>query len=149
MPEWRPGILEGLLKEIEVVGQANLKAGLLKIAAAIEAKAKDELGKTSHVYGTPSPAPSGGPPSLISGTGRRSIGHQYLHEGIETIVRVGTVAGVFPPKREGKKASSKYLKYQETLPEFNHPFLKPSFLSVVQTEGVATWMAAFRVWPRI
>lgn len=149
MPEWRPGILEGLLAEIAVVGQANLRAGLYKIAAAIEAKAKADLSLTSHPYGTLSPAPAGGPPSLISGTGRRSIGHEYVREGLETIMKVGTHAGVFPPARQGPTPSSKYLWYQETLDEFDHPFLKPAFISVVHTKGVATWMEAFRVWPRL
>lgn len=147
MPEWRPGILEGLLAEIGVVGQASLRAGLYKIAASVEAKAKAALSETSHQYGTPSPAPSGGPPSLVSGAGRRSIGHQYVREGIETVMRVGTMAGVFSP--HGNTPTSKYLLYQETLGEFDHPFLKPAFLSVVRTEGVAVWLAAFRSWPRI
>lgn len=166
MPEWRPGILEGLLAEIGTTGQASLRAGLYKIAAAIEAKAKAELALTTHPYGTPSPAPSGGPPSLVTGTGRRSITHEYVSEGVETIMKVGTAANVFPPAlastvgsssraargtagSRGKTPSSKYLYYQEKVPKFNHPFLVPSFIHVVHTEGVATWMAAFRIWPRL
>jgi hypothetical protein len=39
--------------------------------------------------------------------------------------------------------------YQEKQPQFNHPFLKPSFYSVISTSGVAMWMEAFRVWPRL
>jgi hypothetical protein len=148
MPEWRPGVLESLLADIGTVGQVSLRAGLLKIAAAIEAKAKDELGKTTHAYGTPSPAEHGGPPSLISGTGRRSITHQYVKEGIETIMKVGTAAGVYP-SYNGRTPSSKYLYYQETDSDFDHPFLVPSFVHVVHTQGVATWLAAFRIWPRL
>lgn len=147
MPEWRPGVLEALLADINVVGQAGLRAGLYKIAASVEAKAKAKLSETSHQYGTPSPAPQGGPPALVSGAGRRSIGHQYIREGIETVMRVGTMAGVYGPR--SNTPSSKYLNYQETLGQFDHPFLKPAFLEVIQTEGVAVWLAAFRVWPRI
>jgi hypothetical protein len=148
VPEWRPGVLEGLLKAIGTTGQASLRAGLFKIAAAIEAKAKAELSLTSHQFGTKSPAPSGGPPSLISGTGRRSITHQYVKEGIETIMKVGTAANVYP-RYNGRTPSSRYLYYQETDPEFDHPFLEPSFLSIIHEKGVATWMEAFRVWPRL
>jgi hypothetical protein len=166
VPEWRPGVLEGLLAEIETVGQANLRAGLLKIAASVEAAAKADLALTTHPYGTPSPAPKGGPPSLVTGTGRRSIGHQFVREGIETVVKIGTLANVYPPAQvstvggrsrqargsggdKGKTPSSKYLLYQETHSQFDHPFLKPAFLRVVSTEGVAVWMTAFRVWPRL
>lgn len=166
MPEWRPGILEGLLAEIGTTGQESLRAGLYKIAAAIETKAKAELSKTSHPYGTPSPAPAGGPPSLVTGTGRRSITHEYVREGIETIMKVGTAANVYRPAQlarvgnrsraaagsrgtETGKPSSKYLWYQEKLSEFDHPFLVPSFIQVVSTDGVAIWMAAFRLWPRL
>ena len=130
-----------------MAGQAQLRWGLYKITASVEAKAKAKLSETSHKYGTPSPAPSGGPPSLVSGAGRRSIGHQYIREGIETVMRVGTMTGVFSP--HSNTSSSKYLNYQETLGQFNHPFLRPAFLEVVSTEGVAVWLAAFRIWPRI
>ena len=150
MPEWRPGVLEGLLADIEKAGQANLRAGLLKIAAAIEAKAKAELTRSSHPYGTPTPAGRGQPPALVSGTGRRSIGHEYVRQGIETVMKVGTHANVFPP-RHGKTdtPSSKYLWYQEKLDRFNHPFLLPSYHHVVSTQGVTSWLEAFRIWPRI
>jgi hypothetical protein len=150
MPEWAPGVLEGLLAKIGTTGEANLRAGLLKIAAAIEAKAKADLALSSHPYGTPSPASKGGPPSLVSGTGRRSIGHQATVQGIEQVVKVGTLAGVYPPRR-GKTStpSSKYLLYQETLSRFDHPFLVPAYRHVVATEGVGIWLSAFRTWPRI
>lgn len=166
MPEWRPGVLEGLLAEIGVVGQASLRSGLFKIAAAVEAKTKAALSETTHPYGTPSPARRGGPPSLVSGTGRRSIGHEYFREGMETVIKIGTMAGYYPPAQvsqvgnrsrqaagtganRGKTPSSKYLMYQEKESQFNHPFLKPSYYSVVSTEGVAVWMTAFRIWPRL
>lgn len=159
MPEWRPGVLAGLLAETTAAGKAGQRRGLLLIAAAIEAKAKAELAKTSHRYGTPSPAPRGGPPSLISGTGRRSITHQEISTAIETILKVGTAAGVFPPKRGNAKTttpSSKYLYYQEkghpphTSVPFNHPFLMPSYKAVVGEIGVSTWWAgAFGRWPRL
>lgn len=150
MPEWRPGVLEVLLKEITAVGRANFRAGGLLIAAAIEAKAKAELGRSSHPYGTPSPASRGGPPALVSGAGRRSIGHQYM-PGVEPDIKIGTLTGVYPP-RHGKSttttATSKYLLYQETLSRFDHPFLKPAFDAVVVGQ-VAIWLESFRAWPRI
>ena len=152
MPEWRPGVLAGLLKEIDAAGRANQRKGLLLIAAAIEAKAKAELSKSSHPYGTPSPAAKGGAPSLVTGTGRRSIGHQYLPTAAEAIVKVGTIAGVYPPRHGKSKTltpSSKYLWYQETLPRFDHPFLKPSFVSVVHEKSVAIWLESFRTFPRL
>lgn len=146
MPEWAPGVLGKLLTEIEVTGQAHFRAGLLKIAAAVEAKTKTELGRSSHTRGTPSPASRGGPPALVSGTGRRSIGHQYM-AGVDPQVRIGTIAGVYPPS--GKTPSSQYLKYQETLSRFNHPFLVPSFRAVIKDESVTLWLEAFRAWPKI
>ena len=152
MPEWRPGILEGLLRDIEATGQAHLREGLYLIAAAIEAQAKAALGKASHPYDTPTPAVRGGPPAMVTGTGRRSIGHQYLREGVDTEMRVGTHANVYPPRRGHEKkvtASSKYLWYQETLDRFNHPFLRPAFNQVVDRDGVRVWLAAFQIWPRI
>jgi hypothetical protein len=161
MPEWKPGVLAGLLKEIDTAGRAGQRAGMLKIAAAIEALAKAKLSETSHRAGTPSPASKGGPPSLVTGTGRRSIGHQYIPGLDEAIVKVGTIAGVFPPKPRAKKgagrhpasspptASSKYLLYQETLARFNHPFLKPAFDTIVGEQAVKIWLSSFRKWPKL
>jgi hypothetical protein len=168
MPEWRPGVLGGLLKEIEAAGRANQRKGLLLIANAIEAKAKAELGKTSHSFGTPSPASKGQAPALVTGTGRRSMGHQYMPSTAEITVRVGTLAGVFPPANlsrtnkggrsraasgttssRGKTPSSKYLWYQETVPHFDHPFLVPSFKAVVHEDSVRIWLESFRRFPRL
>lgn len=152
MPEWRPGVLEALLREIKVTGTVSLRTGMTRIAEAIEAMAKSKLGLTSHSYGTPSPAPSGGPPSLVTGTGRRSIAHQYLSLAGVIEMRIGTAAGVY--SRTGSTPSSKYLMYQEkgnhpyTGKPFNHPFLKPSFDQVV-TKQVEIWLESFRRWPRI
>lgn len=171
MPEWRPGVLAGLLAETTAAGKAGQRRGLLLIAAAIEAKAKAELAKTSHRYGTPSPAPRGAPPSLVTGTGRRSIGHQYIP--LETIVKVGTIANVYPPAStsttgkgsrsrqtsgtgasRGKTASSKYLLYQEkghpphSGKPFDHPFLMPSYKSVLADDAVTIWLKSF-TWPRL
>lgn len=167
MPEWKPGVLAGLLREIETTGQAHLREGMLKIAAAVEAKAKAELSETSHRYGTPTPAGRGAPPALVTGTGRRSIGHQYL-PGTVPDVKIGTLAGVYPPKEKsttgrgtrsraksgttgsrGSTPSSKYLMYQETLERFNHPFLVPAFRHVVAEDAVRIWLASFRIWPRL
>lgn len=168
MPEWAPGVLAGLLKEIGNTGRVHQRAGLLKIAAAIEALAKAKLGQTSHQAGTPSPASRGGPPSLVTGTGRRSIGHESVISLDEILVKVGTLAGIFPPAvtahtskgtrsrqsagtggKRGTTASSKYLLYQETLERFGHPFLKPAYLQVVKEDSVAIWLSSFRTWPKI
>jgi hypothetical protein len=148
MPEWRPGEIAMRLKEIEAKGKLNQRKGLLLIAAAIEAEAKAALSKTSHPYGTPSPAPQGGPPALVTGTGRRSIGHESVPGGI---IKVGTAVNVFPPSRPSKRGSggnrtpsSKYLLYQETLSKFGHPFLKPAFLKVIREKSVEIWLKSFR-----
>lgn len=166
MPEWKPGVLAELLTEIGAAGRASQRAGLLKIALAVEAKAKDELGKQSHRYGTPTPAGRGQPPALVTGTGRRSIGHEYIADLVEPMVRVGTIANVFPPAvrsstgsgsrsrasagttgTRGKTASSKYLLYQETL--LDHAFLKPSLDAVIAEDAVRIWLESFTKWPRL
>jgi hypothetical protein len=160
MPEWRPGVLAGLLGEIEVTGRADLTRGLLLIAAAVEAETKNALGQSSHAAGTPSPAGKGGPPSLVSGTLRRSIGHQEMLDAFSPQVRVGTVANVYPPTRARKTSrkthgrggatpSSMYGLYQETLGRFDHPFLVPSFNKVVGESAVSMWLQAFATWPRL
>jgi hypothetical protein len=62
------------------------------------------------------------------------------------------LAGVYPPRQAGQKtvtASSKYMFYQETLARFDHPFLLPSFESVVREKAVAIWLKSFRTWPRM
>lgn len=146
MPEWRPGELAAALEKVTVKGEANFRAGLLKIASAVEAKAKTELGRTTHAHGTPSPAPKGGPPSLVSGTGRRSVGHE-ISGLLDPVVKIGTIGGVTGPY--SRTPSSKYLMYQETLARFNHPFLKPSFESVIKVDAVRLWLEAFHSWPRL
>lgn len=167
MPAWGPGVLSGLLAETANAGRAGQRKGLLTITASIEAMAKAKLGETSHRYGTRSPAQKGGPPSLVSGTGRRSIGHDYVTSVEEAVVKIGTAAGVFPPAQtsstgkgtrsrakagttgsRGTTPSSKYLLYQETVGKFDHPFLKPSYDAVVTETSVAVWLSSF-TWPKI
>jgi phage gpG-like protein len=46
---------------------------LTRAAHHLEAQVKVELSRTSHPRGTPTPSPPGSPPSLISGTLRRSV----------------------------------------------------------------------------
>ncbi len=155
MPEWKPGVLAGLLVGIEAAGLRNQRKGLGLITAAVEAKAKAELSRTSHRGGTRSPAAAGAPPALVTGTGRRSIGHQYVAEGAEPTIRIGTIANIFPPAASstngsrGSTPSSQYLYWQETLKRFDHPFLLPSFHSVVRQDAAAIWLRSFRSWPRI
>ena len=145
MPEWSPMLLARRLTEVAAAGVLNAETGLGLVAAAIEAKAKESLAQTTHTRGTPSPARRGGPPSLVTGTGRRSIGQEQVHglEGLE--IKVGTQGGVFPP--DGKTPSSKYLWYQETLGRFDHPFLQPAFDAVVRAEAMTKILSAFR-WPK-
>ena len=52
---------------------AATRTAVAKGAHTIEAKAKDELTSSSHPKGTPTPASPGEPPSLITGTLRRSV----------------------------------------------------------------------------
>jgi phage gpG-like protein len=49
------------------------REAVAKGAHTIEAKAKDELATSSHPKGTPTPSQPGEPPSLISGSLRRSV----------------------------------------------------------------------------
>lgn len=168
MPEWGPGVLPGLLKAIGNTGRLNQRAGLLKIAAAVEAATKASLSETSHPYGTKSPARKGGPPSLVTGTGRRSIGHETESTLDETRVKVGTQKGVYPPASKsgtgkgsrsrqsagtgssrGSTPSSEYLLLQETADRFKHPFLVPAYLSVVREQSTAIWLSSFGKWPKI
>lgn len=153
MPEWAPGVLADRLAKVTVLGEKNLTKGLYLIAVAVEAKAKAELSRTSHPYGTPSPAAHGSPPALVSGTGRRSIGHEYMPVGFaHQVMKIGTIAGVYPPRfrpggpRRRSTPSSRYLWYQENLPRFDHPFLRPAFESVIHDDSVRLWLTAFRAW---
>lgn len=151
MPEWAPGVLAALLADIERRGRANQRRGLLLIAAAVEANAKAKLTQRTHRAGTQSPAGKGQPPALVTGTGRRSIGHEYIASLIEPVVKVGTIANIYPPTRTatgGRTPSSKYLLYQEKLPRFQHPFLLPAYHEVVAGQ-VKYWLESFRDWPRI
>ena len=53
--------------------EAATPAGLARAAHHLEGAIKTELSRTSHPPGTPTPSPPGSPPSLVTGTLRRSI----------------------------------------------------------------------------
>jgi hypothetical protein len=67
---------EAMMTELEaIVGKVvgATPQGLANAAHHLEASIKLELSRTSHPPGTPTPSPPGSPPSLITGTLRRSI----------------------------------------------------------------------------
>jgi len=53
--------------------QAGTRKAVARGAHLIEAYAKLELTRSSHPPGTPTPSPPGAPPSLVTGSLRRSI----------------------------------------------------------------------------
>jgi phage gpG-like protein len=61
--------LEGITTKVV----AATPEGLAKAAHLLEGAIKIELSRTSHPPGTPTPSPPGSPPSLVTGTLRRSI----------------------------------------------------------------------------
>jgi phage gpG-like protein len=67
---------EAMMAALRGIG-ANVVAatphGLSNAAHHLEAQIKMELSRTSHPPGTPTPSPPGSPPSLVTGTLRRSI----------------------------------------------------------------------------
>jgi hypothetical protein len=141
--EIRPGVFGALFARLAAKSEAAGPMMLTPLALAMERQAKLNLGKSSHPYGTRTPAFKGGPPAMISGTGRRSITHTRparVGEGWE--VRVGPGAGFYPPYGHGKRTpSSKYLYYLET---GEYPFLGPAFDTVTATTtvgAIAGWIA--------
>ena len=154
MPELRPGIIRALLGQVSAVAEENTRRALTATALAIERETKLNLGKSSHRRNTPTPAHPGGPPSLISGTLRRSVTHTQV---VRTFggweCKVGLASGVFPPYGKGKRtASSRYGFLLETSGLRNgagYPFLMPAFKLVApRVRGIS--MEFFKgPWPHI
>jgi hypothetical protein len=147
--EIRPGVFGALFGRLAAKSEAAGPMMLTPLALAIERQAKLNLGQSSHPYGTPTPAFAGGPPAMISGTGRRSITHtRPTPTGGGWESRVGVATGFYPPYGRGKRTpSSKYLYYLETGNTRNgaaYPFLIPAFDTVVHSTSsaaIARWIA--------
>ena len=150
MAELRPGMFRDLFARQVIHAQAATTAGLIALALDIERETKTALGRTSHRYGTRTPARPGGPPALISGTLRRSITHTRptpVPGGVE--VRVGVGSGFHPtyPGRRASTSSSRYGLYLETglRNGTTYPFLLPAADKVFRTSQVAArFRAAWR-----
>ena len=141
VPVWEPGYLTARFAAIEGSASLRARSGLAELARAIESGAKAELSKTTHPYGKPTAASPGSPPSLVSGTLRRSVTHSavaMVGPG-EWETKVGTGAGFYPPVHHTFRArraaahantpSSQYGKYLETglRNGATYPWLKPVF----------------------
>jgi hypothetical protein len=151
--ELRPRVFEALFTRLAARSAAAGAAALTSLALAIEREAKLNLGKSSHRYGTRSPASVGGPPALISGTLRRSVTHSKpVVTEIGAEVRVGLAVGFYPPYGKGRKTpANKYGYYLETGqlhrgrqhgPSGAYPFLHPAFRKVVAGGDVGRFVAA-------
>lgn len=144
--ELRPGVFEALFTRLTARTAAAGAAALTSLALAVEREAKANLGRSSHPYGTRTPATPGGPPSLISGTLRRSVTHTrptVTAAGAE--VRVGVAAGFYPRYGRGKRtSSSRYGLYLETglRGGQTYPFLRPAFRKVAASGDVGRFVAA-------
>jgi phage gpG-like protein len=109
------GVEGAIAKLVELGGRGPVIADLAVAAmsAVLERAVKDELSRSSHSRGTPTPAASGGPPSTVTGNLGRSVVVQVLGDGH---ARVG--------------ASASYARVQElgggnNLPA--RPYLRPAY----------------------
>lgn len=136
--ELKPGMFARLFAEVAAEGQMRARQALTMAALAVERAAKEEvLRGGTHKYGTKTPATSGGPPALISGTLRRSITHTPLvPDGIGWMTKVGPAAGFYPPYgKKSRTASSQYGLYLETGLKngAKYPWLMPAYRRVLPT----------------
>lgn len=93
------------------------------MSAVLERAVKDELSRSSHTRGTPTPAAPGDPPSTVTGNLGRSVVVQVLGDGR---ARVG--------------AGARYARVQElgggnNLPA--RPYLKPAYDSAIYEARMA------------
>lgn len=153
--ELRPGVFEQIFTRLAARSVATGAAAMTSLALAVEVRAKQNLGRASHPYGTPTPAAPGGPPALVSGTLRRSVTHSRpspMPGGIE--VRVGLGAGFYPAyarrgrsRRGGGRGmrtpSSRYGLYLETglRNGARYPFLRSAFREAVAGGDVGRYVA--------
>ncbi len=153
--ELHPDTFTAVFARLSVKSAATGAAAMTSLALAVERRAKDNLGRVSHPYGTPTPAAAGGPPAKVSGTLRRSVGHStpvITTAGAE--VKVGLKTGLYPTyprtgdrRRHGagiRTPSSKYGYFLETglRNGAKYPFLKPAFRQVVAAGDVGRYVAA-------
>jgi hypothetical protein len=137
--ELRPGMFAKLFAEVAAEGQLRARHALTMAALAVERAAKEEVLKGgTHKYGTKTPATSGGPPALISGTLRRSITHTPLiPDGLGWTTKVGPAAGFYPPY--GGKSRTSASKYGAILEKTGlrngatYPWLMPAYRRVLPT----------------
>lgn len=155
MGELVPGSFTRVFTRVALEGDARMGIALGKLSIAVETKTKQNLGQSSHPYGTPTPATPGGPPALVSGTLRRSITHTpvlRIFAGWES--KVGTGVGFFGPyPRRGRNggaprrtASSKYGYYLETglRNGATYKFLEPAMKYSMAVTGPLIWQQSFR-----
>jgi len=140
--ELAPGVFTAVFTRLAAKTAATGAAALTSIALAIEREAKLNLGRSTHEFGTPTPASAGGPPALISGNLRRAVTHSrptLAATGAE--VKVGLAVGFYPPYGKGKRTpANKYGYYLETV--WNYPFLHPAFRKVTTGGDVGRYVAA-------
>ncbi len=138
MPELKPGVGRVLFARLAQEQQKRTRMALVALAQVIERQAKINLTGYTHKYGTPTPAPPGTAPALISVNLRRSITHTPVARvSYGWMVRIGTATGFYPTYTtktggavKGKTAAHVYgyiLEVEGTRAGNTFPFLKPAF----------------------
>lgn len=127
--ELRPGAFQRLFMNYPAAVNATAAATLEALAKLCEEKARDNLSRRSHEYGTPSPAHKGDPPAMVSGTLHDAVGHtkpKLFGTGWE--VQVGVARRATP--WYSRTPASEYGKYLE---DGDHPWLRPAFHDVARS----------------
>lgn len=70
--------------------ERGCKDGVVDAVNILDKAVKDELSLTSHPLGTPTPAPPGSPPSLVTGNLRRSVRKVPVKRIAKGIYEAGT-----------------------------------------------------------
>jgi hypothetical protein len=145
--ELRPGVFTELMAGLAAELEFRSAAAMVAVADAVVDEARRNLMAQSHAYGTPTPATPGGPPAMISGTLAGSVARTDAESNpLGVTVKVGTVAGQFPPY-SGRTASSRYGYYLEIAGVGRsgvlYPWLMPAVESVGHTAALAALTAAF------
>lgn len=129
MTELRPGIFTAGFAKLATEGDARTRLALEPLAKAVERQAKINASNGRHKYGTPTPARPGEGPAVISGTLKRSVGHNPITKdatGWKT--EIGPRVGFTPPYGRNPTEAHRYGYYLETglRNGTTYPWLKPA-----------------------
>jgi len=123
------GVFASIFTPVGAAVNVAAPAMLEAMGKATETRAKENLSRRSHAWGTPTPASPGGPPAKISGTLHDAVHAEEPHMAAGGWqVRVGVLPGRTPPY--GKTEAAEYGEYLETGETRNgeaYPWLQPAF----------------------